>query len=178
MDELQENNNGDQEYKSSLYNIYQSNYEQFDKAILTLSSGGLGLSLTFIKNTSNQYAILNYNMLEYSWYCFTASIISTIVSFLIGANAIKKALKGHENHDYKKSTKVNWTEILNYFSVLSFLIAVILTICFVSKTMEKDMMNKKETLKKNPPMPKGIPPPPPPDQKKPPSSPPSSPIKK
>ena len=92
MDEARQNPDDDQE---KLYEQYikqdeelskrdLSNVENLDKAILSLSSAGLGLSLVFIRNVVKLAEALHVWLLHLSWLMFVLAIISTLLSYLFG----------------------------------------------------------------------------------------------
>jgi len=58
-----------------------SNAEHFDKAILSLSTAGLGFSLAFIKDIVPIAKASCLGLLHYSWYMFVMAIVVTLVSF-------------------------------------------------------------------------------------------------
>ena len=70
-----------------------SNSENLDRAILMLSSAGLGLSLLFIKDpfplSEAAWKLLLYS----SWILFGSAILSTLVSFFVSQQGIKKQLE-------------------------------------------------------------------------------------
>ena len=129
-----------------------SNSEKYDNAILTLSTGFLAISLAFIKDIvpsdKSQYEVL----LIISWCVFGASIVSTLVSFVLSQLAIKRQLEYAEKYyleekdEYleKKNRPALWTEFVNYASGILFITGIAATICFVSlnikggDTMPKD----------------------------------------
>jgi amino acid transporter len=124
-------------------------FEQFDKAILTLSSGGLGLSLTFIKDKAIYYHVTHMILLKCSWDFFTIAILSTILSFRTGVYSIDKAIREIKNplEKDKKNIPAIVTTGLNWVSAVFFILGVIFTVVFVSKTVEESIMSKepKET---------------------------------
>ena len=65
----------------------QANYEAQDTAILTISSGGLGASLAFIKDiVPLKEAILTW-VLVGSWLMFLFSIFSILASYILSQQA-------------------------------------------------------------------------------------------
>lgn len=129
--------------RADLLNRQISNSENFDKAILSLSTGLLGLSLAFIKDIVKfDNADLKF-ILVLSWYCLAFSIISTIMSFITSQLGIKKQLVFAEkyylekNDDYltKENTPAKITDFLNYSSGIVFVLAIFLTIIFVSTNL-------------------------------------------
>lgn len=121
-----------------------SNSEKYDNAILTLSTGVLGISLAFIKDIvpldKAQYVIL----LKASWWVLGASIVSTLVSFVLSQLAIKRQLEYAEQYYleekdeylYKKNCPALWTEFVNYASGILFIVGILTSICFVSVNIQ------------------------------------------
>jgi hypothetical protein len=121
-----------------------SNSEKYDSAILTLSTGVLGISLAFIKDIvpldKSQYILL----LKLSWWLFGASIVSTVISFVVSQLAIKRQLqyakeyyleRKEESFD-KKNCPALLTEFINYMSGALFIAGIITTVCFVSANVK------------------------------------------
>jgi hypothetical protein len=116
-----------------------SNAEQFDKAVLTLSSGGLGLSLAFIKDFVPIDKAQVITFLVVSWILFGFAIISTVISFLVSQRAIniqlhyaeQYYLKADGGYLTKKNVPAKITDVLNYASGILFVAAVGCTITFV-----------------------------------------------
>lgn len=132
-----------------------SNSERFDAAILTLSSGALGLSLAFIKDIvpvekANYVALLNV-----SWWLFGLAIVSTIASFLVSQLAIKKQLHyaekyyldSDESYLKKRNLPALATDAINYLSGFLFVSAIVVTIFFVSKNIGGTFDMTKDTTK-------------------------------
>ena len=117
-----------------------SGLENFDKAILAYSTGGLALSLGFLKDfVPIKYAFVSW-ALYCSWLLFACATCSTVISFLVSGRALqfqeqlsyKYYLEGKEEA-FNASNRFNTvTRLLNYLSAACFLIGVILTILFIS----------------------------------------------
>lgn len=69
-----------------------SNTDNYDKNILTLSSAGLALSLTLLKDIVSKEGPVCVFFLYASWVLFGLAILSTISSFLISNKALVKQL--------------------------------------------------------------------------------------
>lgn len=67
-----------------------SNSQMLDKAILSLSSAGLGVSLAFIKNVVPLDKATNLCLLYSSWGTFVGAIAGTLVSFLASQCGLEK----------------------------------------------------------------------------------------
>jgi hypothetical protein len=128
------------ETRKDLLTRQLSNSEKFDGAILTLSTGGLGISLAFIKDIVPIEKTQCVVLLIVSWRFFGSAIVSTLISFLMSQKGIDKQLHYAEeyylNQKNEYLTKTNIpaeaTKFLNLTSAILFIIAIVLTITFVS----------------------------------------------
>jgi hypothetical protein len=130
-----------------------SNSEKYDNAILTLSTGVLGLSLAFIKDIVPLEKVQCVILLISSWCLFGLSIASTLSSFVLSQRAIKCQLdyaekyylEKKDEYENKNNRLASWTEYINYLSGILFILGIIATITFVSlnikggNIMTKDM---------------------------------------
>ena len=111
MDEERQNPHDDSDADDSekLYELYVkeeedlskrdlSNVENLDKAILSLSSAGLGLSLVFIKNVVELSKANHVWVLNGSWLMFVLAITSTLLSYLFGQRALNKQREFNEKY--------------------------------------------------------------------------------
>ncbi|MDE0427459.1 MAG: hypothetical protein OXN25_21605 [Candidatus Poribacteria bacterium] len=152
MDEERRNpyDDSDSDDAEKLYELYVreeedlskrdlSNVENLDKAILSLSSAGLGLSLVFIKNVV-ELSRANYVwVLHLSWLMFVLAITSTLLSYLFGQRALdrqrefneKYFLEGDEDAGQQKSFSSWMTRFLSYVSVFTYITAVSCTALFI-----------------------------------------------
>lgn len=109
-----------------------------DKAILTLSSGFLGLSITFINNIVPSPSEGSIIYLVISWATFLLSIIFTLTSFItsqkacdIQINIIENQLANPENAHLNNKYTIA-TDVINYISISFFIIGIIFLIIFTS----------------------------------------------
>ena len=141
----------DQLYDNKLYELYVkdeeelskrelSNVENLDKAILSLSSAGLGLSLVFIRNVVELTEASHLWLLHLSWGMFILAIISTLSSYLFGQSALNKQrdfnekyyfLEGDEDAGQQMPLASKITYWLSYVSVFAYIAAVICTAFFI-----------------------------------------------
>ena len=152
MDEEHQNPQDVSDYDNSekLYEVYLkeeeelskrdlSNVENLDKAILSLSSAGLGLSLVFIRNVVELAAATHVWLLHLSWLMFVLAITSTLLSYLFGQRALdrqrelieKYYLEGDEDAGQQTSLASRMTRFLSYVSVFSYIAAVVCTAIFI-----------------------------------------------
>lgn len=147
------------EIQNHLLNARQSSYEQFDKAILTLSTGGLGLSLVFIKDIIPLAEAVCISLLLTSWVLFVAAILSTLSSFVLSQYATDKQLYYaeqyylHKKEEYhtKRNPFATATKVSNIVSGACFFVAVVCTVTFASINIkqEQSMSNPIERLFQN-----------------------------
>ena len=117
-----------------------SNSEGQDRAVLTLSSSGLVISVSFIRFVVDLDSATHTWVLFLSWSFFALSIVSTILSYLIGQKAINDSITiSHkyyieDDDDYENfiplSSKIN--DKINFFSSISFMCSVILISIFIT----------------------------------------------
>ncbi|MBW2741328.1 MAG: hypothetical protein JRE64_21355 [Deltaproteobacteria bacterium] len=137
-----------------------SNTENYDKAILTLSSASLGLSLTAIRFVVPLESATYIWLIKLGWVLLLFSIITSLAAFLMSNKAISKQLNNARGY-YKNGIadafnrsnifiKIN--SFLNYSTGLLFLSALCVILIFVTlnigtetNTMSKDIENTKST---------------------------------
>jgi len=125
--------------RDELYKRQLSNTEAFDKAVLSLSSAGLAISLTFIKFITPLEFAEYIGLLYASWILFGLSIVTTISSLISSQIGIDVQLKNaeeyyiNEKEDFlnKKNIAANITSWLNRASALFFVVAIVSVISFV-----------------------------------------------
>lgn len=118
-----------------LYKRQLSNNENFDRGILTLASGGLALTVTFVGNLKTVHSI---PLLVFCWLAFFVAIVSTIVSYLVSQHAIAVQLgllkKYHKDRDDSAQAARNhaaeMTEHLAKLSAGGFCIGVLFLLIF------------------------------------------------
>ena len=153
MDEERQNPQDVSDYDDSekLYELYVkeeeelskrdlSNVENLDKAILSLSSAGLGLSLVFIRNVVKLSEATYVWILHISWLMFVLAITSTLLSYLFGQRALdrqrefneKYYLDGDENAGQHTSFASRITRLLSYVSVFTYIAAIACTALFIA----------------------------------------------
>lgn len=132
-----------EKFREYLIGLMSSNSQNFDKAILSLSTTLLAFSLAFIKELVDLSSAINLVLLKISWGSLTLAIILTVISFLTSQIGINIQLKHAEKYylDMKDDylTKRNWfksiTHILSYITAISFLLGIILTVIFVQSNI-------------------------------------------
>jgi hypothetical protein len=132
-----------------------SSSENFDKSILTYSSGGLAVSLAFLKDFIPIKEASGAFLLYGSWLMFVIATGVTITSFLVSYKAQENSLscaqkyylEGLEEYFNKKSWCDHVTKWFNIISGIAFVLALIFTSIFVSINLDKaSTMSDKKTV--------------------------------
>ena len=113
----------------------QDQSRSFDKYILTLSGGTFGLSVFIIKQLAPQPINTSMPLLIGAWFAFGASILITLISFLLSQKACTRNIELMENYLSGKADSVEYerintytrlTQIANWLSMSSFITGVVL----------------------------------------------------
>jgi len=125
--------------RNSLINAELEQARSFDKYILTLAAGTFGLSLVFIEKIAPNPEAGTICLLVTAWATFGASILSTLLSFLLSQAACKKQREILDNWYEKeaelskeemKNSFTTWTNVLNWTSMAFFIIGVVFLTTF------------------------------------------------
>jgi len=144
-------------YRTQLLDLQKSDTTEFDKGILTLSSGALGLSLAFIKDIVKIERASHPSLLMGSWFLFAGAILLTLISFLVTQKSVsvqldyaeKYYLEEKEEYLNKKSCWVSANVWLNRFTAFLFTLAVFATVTFASinlKNVGEHMASEKTSV--------------------------------
>lgn len=123
--------NEQQSYRDLLQELSIKSQDQYDKTLLTLSTGALGLSFAFIKDIVNISVATNINYLTGSWISLTFSILCILISFLSAKHALDKAIEAEDNDEVYESKLDRITSILNWMSAAFFIAGLIFVTVFI-----------------------------------------------
>ena len=126
--------------RDDLFKRQLSNSENLDRAILMLSSAGLGLSLVFVKGLVPLTKADCMCLLYFSWFLFGSAILSTLVSFFVSQQGIKKQLEMNKQYYLERKEEVvnqknlwaSATERLSYVSALTYIVATFFLVLFIT----------------------------------------------
>ena len=119
--------------RKSLIDIMLKESLAFDKAILTLASGALGLSLTFIRQIIPNIKNGTIHLLENAWISFGISILITLISFLTSIFACRKGIKILEG-EYINENKNKKCKNINYLAIITTCLSILSIISFIIGT--------------------------------------------
>lgn len=130
-----------------------SSYEYFDKLVVTISSGGLFLSIGFVSDVIEITPDTNTLFLKMSWIILTGSLFSSLVSYFIAAKAnenevdcsneelsfLKGEINEYSNYYLKKmrvKKMLNKTiNVLNFSSLFLLIFGVLSFILFINQNL-------------------------------------------
>ena len=84
---------GLEDYRKHLLVAEQKAQEDFDKTVITLSGGGLGVSFAFVANVVHGKVIVSPRLLFYAWSSWGASLAVVLFSYYLSIRALRKALR-------------------------------------------------------------------------------------
>ena len=124
------------EYRDLLIAAEQKAQEDFDKTVLTLSGGALGISFAFIKDIVGDEPITHVNFLLCSWVAWGISMMSMLMSFYSSQIALRKTISQLDDGSIYQQSPGGWysqlTAVLNALGAIFFIVGVILIIIFAS----------------------------------------------
>lgn len=80
------------EYRQWLVAAEQKSQEEFDKTVLALSGGGLGLTFAFLENVIGDRPVVCTSALMAAWMAWGLSVISVLSSYYFSHLALRKAI--------------------------------------------------------------------------------------
>lgn len=132
------------EYRTDLLSRQLSNQQNYDKAIMTLSSAGFAISVTAVQFMITQNQSVDYHLIIYSWWLFFSTIVNSLLAYVVSNAAINKEIDNARDYYIEHYvdalsnrtvlSKIN--EILNLSSGITFLLAIFFTIKFFTQMLQ------------------------------------------
>ena len=126
------------EYRSLLIEAERAAQESFDKTIISLSSGALGISFVFVSNITTE-PIQRPLLLILAWGVWGLSVTLILTSFVTSRFAFQRAVKQVDTekvHDERPGGLLTViTNMLNIISGMLFIVGVFLLAWFVTVNM-------------------------------------------
>ena len=122
------------DYRETLVKLEQEAHVDYDKAVMTLSGGALGISFAFFKGISERLPANEAGLLVWAWVAWGVSLAAILCSFYTSQLAIKRAIKQvdrGENPSHFGGWCDRATSILNALGGALFLVGVGCAIVFV-----------------------------------------------
>ena len=84
------------EYRANLQRLAEEAQSDYDKAVMTLSGGALGISFGYLKDIAGPPPHEHVWLLVISWVCWTGSVTACLYSLATSASALRKAIEQHD----------------------------------------------------------------------------------
>jgi len=127
------------EYRKHLLLSEQKTQEDFDKTVLTLSGGALGVSFAFISNVVRGKPIVDAPLLFYAWWSWTLSVGFVLISYFLSIRALRTALRqAYAGSIYLQRPGRGFaiaTDICNVLGGFLFFTGVVLLSAFVRRNL-------------------------------------------
>ena len=124
------------EYRTSLLKIQDEMQSQYDKTVLALSGGSIGVSITLIKELLGVAAAKNSTLLLLSWLFWGVSISAVLASFFSSALAMEKTINELDRDGTVSENPGGlfnmWTRCLNLLAGLGFFSGLLCFIFFIA----------------------------------------------
>jgi hypothetical protein len=137
--------------RKSLVEGEKSTGDNFDKNILTLAAGALGISLVFIEKIAPDPNPKTLVYLYIAWASLVLSLLAVLSSLLTGQYAYRRARDiledeffPEEKGNHKKGNQwARITQILNWASIFTFILGTAMLVCFSTQNVKLGFPNKK-----------------------------------
>jgi hypothetical protein len=124
------------EYRTHLINAGQKAQEDFDKTVLSLSGGALGISFAFVKDVIGEDPIRISSLLFSAWIFWGLSVTSVLLSYYTSNLALRKTIEQVDEgkiYDERPGKCFDViTAVLNLLGAILFFAGVILITIFVA----------------------------------------------
>ncbi|HVG07062.1 MAG TPA: hypothetical protein VNM67_05110 [Thermoanaerobaculia bacterium] len=141
------------EYRQHLILAEQKAQDDYDKGVLTLAGGGLGISLAFVEKVVGSGTLVYPNLLVGAWLCWTGSIASVLISYFLSRHALRCAIAQVDGHVQVRrlgGSMAVATEVANSISGLLFVIGAVLISIFAVNNLETKNAKDTKTVESTP----------------------------
>jgi len=129
------------DYRKHVMLAEQQAQEDFDKTVITLSGGALGVSFAFIGNVIRDKPLINGSFLFYAWWSWAASVSVVLVSYFLSIRSLRTALRqAYDGSLYSRrpgGTFAIATDVCNVIGGILFFVGVLLMAVFVRSNLGK-----------------------------------------
>jgi hypothetical protein len=127
-------------YRDHLVLAEQKAQEDFDKTVLSLSGGALGISFAFVTDVAGDPPFKWPLLLLGAWACWGSSVFSVLVSYFASHLALRRAIRQVDTGEiYNERVGGIYdlaTAVLNGLGAVLFVAGVILITCFAYANLE------------------------------------------
>lgn len=128
------------EYRDHLINAAQKSQEDYDKTIIILSGGALGISFAFLKDIVGPGPLAHTGYVFAAWLFWGGSLFAVLSSFFVSDMALRRAIKQVDAGLIYEQRRGGWldylTAVLNALGGLLFLAGVVIMSLFIWFNLE------------------------------------------
>jgi hypothetical protein len=142
------------DYRSALLDCDKKSVEEYDKAVMTLSGGAIGVSFAFLKDIVGSGTLHATFFLLFAWCVWGMSITAVLFSHYCSHRSMRRALidLADNNLNYHKPGR-RWDDAINFlnpFGGILFFIGLCSLLWFVSQNLkhpaQADQSNKQSAM--------------------------------
>jgi len=123
------------EYRKAILEAEPRSQQAFDKTVMALSSGALGVSFAFVDKIVRPGSPVAMSYIAAAWFCWVGSLTLVLVSHYFSALAMRKTVKQIDTDVLHKQHPGGWYDyaivVLNPLGAASFVAGAILAGLFV-----------------------------------------------
>jgi hypothetical protein len=132
-------------HTTEFYKALSYSTAEFDKSIVFIASGALGISMAFVDKLVKLENASNKWLLVYAWYAFGITIFISLVSHFFSSMAIRWSIVNcpteectdAEDEAYRKKEN-HWNQLirgLNILMIITLFIGIIMFLNFINKNL-------------------------------------------
>jgi hypothetical protein len=126
-------------YREWLVSAEKDSQDQFDKTVLSLSGGALGISFVFLKDVIGESTVHSPTLLMVSWMAWGLSSFAVLASFYLSHLALRRAITQVDSGTIGQQRAGGWlsiaTAILNATGAILFFAGVCFIVAFASANL-------------------------------------------
>lgn len=124
----------EKEYRRDAVNAQRKSQDHFDKLVVTLSAGALGVSFAFVTDIIGSDSAISLELLVWAWGMWSASLVVILCSHFLSVEAFRTVIRQvddgtiYDEPPGRGLTK--WTGIANIFAAILFMAGLLFMIIF------------------------------------------------
>ena len=123
-------------FLQQLYKALFLSATQFDKNVLLISTGALGLSITFIKDIVCMKCAIYICALHWSWILLIATMFISLLSHFFSTRSMNYEIENLHQPDDKKNNKASITvDVMNISMIITLIVGISLLVFFIVKNI-------------------------------------------
>lgn len=138
----------DKEYWNQLFETYKESATLFEKKLLYITSGALGISITFLSDIVDLNKACFFYLLILAWSIFTIVILISLISHYCSMKSLNHEMKYFLKGKKPKNKYEIWVKRMNISMIIGLPLGLVFLILFLSINLT--IMSKQNNPKPNP----------------------------